>query len=60
MAKLQHPHILRCYGGNLEGPNPFIVTELCECSLDKVRRDEPAAVRFVVPLPDLVHLPSDA
>lgn len=36
MAKLQHPHILRCYGGNLEGPNPLIVTELCECSLDKV------------------------
>jgi hypothetical protein len=38
MAKLQHPHILRCYGGNLEGNNPFIVTELCECSLDKVSR----------------------
>lgn len=37
MAKLDHPHILRCYGGNLEGTNPFIVTELCECSLDKVR-----------------------
>jgi hypothetical protein len=39
MAKLQHPHILRCYGGNLEGNNPFIVTELCECSLDKVRAE---------------------
>lgn len=37
MAKLQHPHILRCYGGNLEGGNPFIVMELCECSLDQVR-----------------------
>lgn len=36
MVRLQHPHILRCYGGNLEGSNPFIVTELCECSLDKV------------------------
>lgn len=36
MAKLQHPNILRCYGGNLEGQAPFIVTELCECSLDKV------------------------
>ena len=37
MAKLQHPHILRCYGGNLEGSNPFIVMELCKCSLDQVR-----------------------
>lgn len=38
MAKLDHPHILRCYGGNLDvASNPFIVTELCECSLDKVR-----------------------
>lgn len=37
MAKLDHPNILRCYGGNLQGcPSPFIVTELCECSLDKV------------------------
>lgn len=36
MARLQHPHILRCFGGNLEVANPFIVTELCECSLDKV------------------------
>lgn len=36
MAKLQHPNILRCYGGNLEGQTSFIVTELCECSLDKV------------------------
>lgn len=39
MAKLDHPHILRCYGGNLEVVNPFIVTELCECSLDKVREE---------------------
>eukprot|EP00879_Flechtneria_rotunda_P018025 GHRR01018891.1.p1 GENE.GHRR01018891.1~~GHRR01018891.1.p1 ORF type:complete len:1346 (+),score=395.98 GHRR01018891.1:182-4219(+) len=36
MAKLLHPNILRCYGGNLEGANPFIVTELCECGLDKM------------------------
>jgi hypothetical protein len=37
MARLQHPHIVRCYGGNLDCLAPFIVTELCECSLDKVR-----------------------
>jgi hypothetical protein len=43
MAKLHHPHILRCYGGTLEGSNPFIVTELCECSLDKVRADSTTA-----------------
>jgi hypothetical protein len=51
MSKLDHPHILRCYGGNLEGANPFIVTELCECSLDKVRTDGPiwyAALHMVV------------
>eukprot|EP00775_Hariotina_reticulata_P006455 gene6455-6684_t len=36
MARLQHPHIVRCYGGNLDCLAPFIVTELCECSLDKV------------------------
>jgi hypothetical protein len=38
MAKLEHANIVKCYGGNLEGTNPFIVTELCMCSLDKVRR----------------------
>jgi hypothetical protein len=38
MAKLEHANIVKCYGGNLEGSNPFIVTELCMCSLDKVRR----------------------
>jgi hypothetical protein len=37
MAKLEHANIVKCYGGNLEGSNPFIVTELCMCSLDKVR-----------------------
>jgi hypothetical protein len=36
MAKLEHANIVKCYGGNLEGSNPFIVTELCMCSLDKV------------------------
>lgn len=36
MVRLEHPNIVKCYGGNLEGSNPFIVTELCECSLNKV------------------------
>eukprot|EP00879_Flechtneria_rotunda_P007768 GHRR01008141.1.p1 GENE.GHRR01008141.1~~GHRR01008141.1.p1 ORF type:complete len:486 (+),score=123.48 GHRR01008141.1:1274-2731(+) len=36
MARLQHPNIVRCYGGNLEGCNPFIVEELCEYSLEKI------------------------
>lgn len=36
MAKLEHANIVKCFGGNLEGSNPFIVTELCMCSLDKM------------------------
>lgn len=36
MARLSHPNILRCYGGNLSGGSPFIVTELCVTSLDQV------------------------
>jgi serine/threonine protein kinase len=37
MARLDHPHIVRTYGGCLSGPtSPLIVTELCECSLSQV------------------------
>jgi hypothetical protein len=36
MARLSHPHIVRCFGGNLSVPSPFIVIELCVTSLDRV------------------------
>eukprot|EP00879_Flechtneria_rotunda_P022017 GHRR01023219.1.p1 GENE.GHRR01023219.1~~GHRR01023219.1.p1 ORF type:complete len:566 (+),score=137.25 GHRR01023219.1:405-2102(+) len=39
MQQLQHPNIVHCYGGNLEGPSPYIITELCRCSLDKTIAD---------------------
>lgn len=36
MVKLRAPNIVRCYGGNANPPTPFIVMELCECSLAQV------------------------
>lgn len=34
--QLPHPNIVHCCGGNLAAADPFIVMELCSCSLEQV------------------------
>eukprot|EP00877_Chromochloris_zofingiensis_P009809 jgi/Chrzof1/5081/Cz15g10310.t1 len=59
MSKLSHPNIMHCYGGNLTCSRPFIVMELCECSLAQMIEAHHAATGQGLPLRVTLEVASD-
>eukprot|EP00877_Chromochloris_zofingiensis_P009814 jgi/Chrzof1/5086/Cz15g10360.t1 len=59
MSKLSHPNIVHCYGGNLSSSRPFIVMELCECSLAQMIEAHHAATGEGLPLHTTLEVASD-
>eukprot|EP00877_Chromochloris_zofingiensis_P007846 jgi/Chrzof1/3314/Cz12g20180.t1 len=49
--QLPHPNIVHCCGGNLAAADPFIVMELCSCSLEQLLHAHSPAAWGLVRLP---------